>query len=94
MFRRKTSTRVAQDGRVYLANRRRRKAFPLTGFLFVMVCLWSAKALMLAQNLRGYASSADIVLDIERPLETLRSLVLYPDPVTVWLADAVGSLTA
>lgn len=94
MFRRKKSTKVAQDGRMYLTNRRRRRSFPLTGFLFVMVCLWSAKALMLAQNTRGYATPADIILDIQRPLQTLQSLVFYPDPVTVWLAEAVGSLTA
>ncbi len=92
MFKRKQATKVDRDGRVYLANRQRRNGIPFTGFVFVMVSLWVAKALMLAQNPNGYYSTGDVVLDLQQPINSLQTLVFYPDPVTVWLADAIGTM--
>ena len=59
-----------------------------------MVCLWAAKALMLAQNPNGYFSTGEIVLDLQHPITSLQTLVFYPDPVTVWLADTIGTVLA
>lgn len=94
MFKRKQATRVDLDGRMYMANRRRRRSFPFTGFLFVMICLWSAKAMMVVQTRDGYYVPHDVVLDIEHPILTVRSLVMYPDPVTVWLAETFSAVLA
>lgn len=92
MFKRKHATKVDYDGRVYLSNRHRRKTFPLSGFVFVMICLWAAKALMLAQNPDGYYTTGNVVLDLQHPITSLQTLVFYPDPVTVWLADTISTV--
>jgi hypothetical protein len=41
----------------------------------------------LAQNPNGYYASGNVVLDIQHPVTSLQTLVFYPDPVTVWLAE-------
>lgn len=89
MLKRKHATRFDYDGRAYLTNRHRKKTIPLSGFLFVMICLWSVKALMLAQNPDSYFATGNVVLDINHPITSLQTLVFYPDPVTVFLAETV-----
>lgn len=84
-------TKVDADGQFYVATKKRRRRVPLTGFLFTMAVMWCGKALMLVQNA---FVPAKITLDIEQPLHSFWSLMTFPDPVTVWLADLINMMSA
>ena len=94
MMKRKQSTKVDYDGRLYLTKRRRRRSFPFTGFAFVMICLWCTKAMIMVQDQAASSATAEIVLDVQRPVQTMQTLLTYPDPVTQWLATVIGPVLA